>query len=489
MLIRRIPIAPALLLAALALGPVALAGKDEDKAAKAAWEEAKKLFLTEFASPDPKVRRAAVYKIREFADLGAAELVADEIFGKETNFGVLDAAGAVLGAARNPEVVGWIVRQATGRGGWQLRAPMTEALGSIPLPESKEAVRKLLEDEKDARVLSMALFSAESLGMKDDVDLVLPHLEHEDWQVRVAAIEALASFKLDRTIEPLIDRLMNERGRLREDLADALKKITGKDFGRDANLWRKWYRERDQVKEPEPAPAKPEPGGSVADDGPTYFGLRVNSDRVLFIIDVSMSMKTPIDVDKMKIAREAALTGGDKDDDDKDTERFEDTIQWWKIKDRLDLAKAQLAFVVKNLKADQQFEIASFSKTVTPWNGGRLRKATPRAALKAIPFIDALDVEEDTAAGAVLDWAFEMAGPGAGDRNYKTGVDTIFFLSDGAPSDRPEDEILEEVSGRNRLRKIRIHVVAIMNYSVRFLRLLAEKNGGIYKFFQVEDKK
>ena len=80
------------------------------------------------------------------------------------------------------------------------------------------------------------------------------------------------------------------------------------------------------------------------------------------------------------------------------------------------------------------------------------------------------------------------AGPGAADKNYKSSVDTVFFLSDGAPSDRNEDEILDEILARNRLRKIKIHVVAIINYSVRFLRLLAEQNGGTYKFFKMENK-
>ena len=94
-----------------------------------------------------------------------------------------------------------------------------------------------------------------------------------------------------------------------------------------------------------------------------------------------------------------------------------------------------------------------------------------------------------TAAGAALDFAFEMAGPGAFDKNYKSGVDTIFFLSDGAPTDRSAEEILEQLRHRNRLRKIKIHVVAILNHSVRFLRLLAEQNGGVYTFFKVEDKR
>ena len=91
----------------------------------------------------------------------------------------------------------------------------------------------------------------------------------------------------------------------------------------------------------------------------------MTSERVLFVIDISMSMKTPIDIDKMKMAREAAVTGDDEAKDDKE-EKFEHTIKWWLIKDRLDLAKAQLMFVIKNLNESQYFEVVSFSEEITP---------------------------------------------------------------------------------------------------------------------------
>lgn len=476
---------------ALAIGvaaSAALAGREEEKARAKAWEEARAAFGAAFQNEDPKARRAAVLKLVPFADAGAAELVADKVFGVERNYSVLGAAVEVIAAAREPKLVEWLAKKAVGKDPWPLRAPVVEALGGIPSEEARGALRKILEKEKDPRVLSMALFAAGTQGMKQDLGLVLPHLEHEDWQVRVAAIEILAAFKEDRSLEPLVDRLFHERGRLREDLAAALRAITGKNFGKDAARWHEWLMNKRSGKpDPSDAPAAKAPDRGY-EDGPTYFGLEVTSERVVFVIDVSMSMKTAIDVDKMKLAREAALTGAAAAEN-RDDERFEETIEWWKIKDRLDLAKAQLMFVIKNLKPEQQFEVVSFSKSVTPWNGGRLVKASAAAKAKAVQFVESLDVEEDTAAGAALEFAFDMAGPGAADKNYRAGVDTIFFLSDGAPSDRNSDDILAEVSAKNVLRKIKIHVVAILNFDVEFLRQLARRNGGTYKLFKVEDKK
>jgi len=498
MLSRKTAAAVAVLcLLALSFGPV-FADRASDRAAekarKKAWEEAKEAFARDYRSEDPKVRRDAVRRLADFTDMGAVELILANVVSTERSYGVLDAAIRVVGTTKDPEVIAWLVRQAKAKGKWLQRTAVVEAMADITSSEVNKALAHLIRKEKDSRVLAMALSVVGEKVMKEEIDAVIPHLDHEDWQVRLAAIEALGEFKEDKGIVHLIDLLMNERGRLRFDIEKALKKTTGKDFGRDANAWRKWFFERDLKKDEPPEAEKPpenpdapkHPGSIVKE--PTYFGIKVVSDRVLFIIDVSKSMKTPIDIDKMKLMRDAATTGEGKKDD-KDKEEFEESVKWWKIKDRLDLAKAHLAYVIKNLGDHQQFEMVSFSEKITPWNGGRVVKAKTRNKLRALNWIEELKVEEATAAGAVLDFAFEMAGPGATDKNYKSGVDTIFFLSDGAPSDRSADEILEEVRGRNRLRKIRIHVIAILNYSTAFLRKLAEQNGGVYKFFKVEDKK
>lgn len=480
-----------LLLAILAIAvlssvPVGAATKEERKRKKA-FEEAQDAFKKDFRSEDPKVRREAVKRLLPFTDLGAGRFLVEEVLKRETNPGVLNAVMGVVAATKDEGLVDWFAAKALSRTDWRIRTSVVEALGHMDGPKVTATLMTLLKKEKESPVLSMALFGVANLRLKAALDAVIVHLEHEDWQVRVAAIEALTELKEERSIPALIDRLMNETGRLREDLAEALRSITGKDFGRDANAWRKWFHEKDSAPQEEPDAKPPAGGGSVVKE-PTYFGIKVVSERVLFVLDLSLSMKTPIDIDKMKVAREAALTGRDEDGNRND-EKFENTIKWWKIKDRLDLAVAQLQFVIKNLGSKQQFEMVTFSEKVTPWNAGRLMKASRLAKIKASQYLETVEVEGATGIGAALDFAFEMAGPGAFDKNYHAGVDTIFVLSDGAPTDRSAEEILEQITHRNRLRKIKIHVVAIMNYSVEFLRLLAERNGGTYKFFKVEDKR
>jgi Mg-chelatase subunit ChlD len=70
-----------------------------------------------------------------------------------------------------------------------------------------------------------------------------------------------------------------------------------------------------------------------------------------------------------------------------------------------------------------------------------------------------------------------------GDKDYKTDIDTIFFLSDGRPTVGefvdPED-ILREIRAANELRKIVIHTIAIGEFQKDFMRKMAEQNGGVF---------
>ena len=79
--------------------------------------------------------------------------------------------------------------------------------------------------------------------------------------------------------------------------------------------------------------------------------------------------------------------------------------------------------------------------------------------------------------------ALEVSGRGATDRGYEVAVDTIFFLSDGRPTTGElidPDDILREVRGANRLRKVVIHTIAIGEFQKQFMKTLATENGGMF---------
>ena len=98
-------------------------------------------------------------------------------------------------------------------------------------------------------------------------------------------------------------------------------------------------------------------------------------------------------------------------------------------------------------------------------------KATPDNIEAGIAWIDALELEFETNVYDALELAFLLAGRGVDDRYYDSNVDTIFFLSDGAPTIpkynqrgiRRDDpgQILQAVRRWNALYRVTVHTIGI----------------------------
>ena len=73
------------------------------------------------------------------------------------------------------------------------------------------------------------------------VEPVITALKDENSYVRATAAWALGEIKDLRAVEPLIAALKEKSHGVRKNAALALKTITGKDFGKDAALWQKWW--------------------------------------------------------------------------------------------------------------------------------------------------------------------------------------------------------------------------------------------------------
>ncbi len=62
---------------------------------------------------------------------------------------------------------------------------------------------------------------------------VAANLGARAWQVRSAAAECLGALAARDSVDPLIDRMAVEGGRIRQDIRAALKRITKDDLGND----------------------------------------------------------------------------------------------------------------------------------------------------------------------------------------------------------------------------------------------------------------
>ncbi|MHC4955789.1 MAG: VWA domain-containing protein [Planctomycetota bacterium] len=273
-------------------------------------------------------------------------------------------------------------------------------LAALDAPGVKEVLDKAAQHE-DWRVrLAVAHAPTHAVGRLDDSTA----------SVRQAAAATCRELKIEAAIEPLI-RLVEADPRLRTryDASKALQAISGRDLGLDPMAWRRWWKQ----KEGEVKPGKI----TVA----RYYNFGVYSDRVLFVVDVSGSMNWSFH---------------------------------FKPK-RIEVARSQLDRVLHAIDKKALVNLMVFSDKVRLWQKREV-EANEKNIARATQWAKKMlaKPEGDTRTFWALARAF--------DRNPE--FDTIYFLTDGYPTDgkyvAPEG-IVYSVRAWNRFRGARIHTIAL----------------------------
>lgn len=306
------------------------------------------------------------------------------------------------------------------------------------------------------------------------LDVLAQGLKEQGWPARQLVIKALEATHDVRAVPFLVTAMQTEQGALLEDFGRALRTLTGENLGHYADTWLKWYdAHKDELAQKGAKPASPKGGAHTA--SPTsYYGVETVSKRILFVIDISGSMKEPIGtepVEQTGVARKDQLSGP-----------------------KIEVAKAVLADAIHKLDKATTFNIVFFNHSVAVFED-KMVLATDEMKAKADGVILDLQPAGSTWAYGALRKAFEFAGVSAAPTSGKFDpqVDTIFFLSDGAPTDENLDAaklmepriILDAVREWNRLAHLRIHTIALDpqvggGTLIRFMKTLASENGGTY---------
>ena len=319
-----------------------------------------------------------------------------------------------------------------------------KALARIGLGHKE--VRRFFEScaaSKSFETRILAIDAAACTSDPEAAPFLLDLLDDGTWQVRLAAVQALGRARAKVSVPVLIDGLESEKkGRIRSAIADTLFRITGENFYAIVNLWRKWWKEHGEGFEvPDEVPTLP-----PASRGTGFYGVPVESDRIIFVLDQSGSMDSSM----------AGLLGGDKKPDDAKTD-FERAVE-------------ETLSVVKSLDAEARVNVILFETTIHPWQK-RLVKMTKSAKAALERYLRA---KHPTGTTNLYD-ALEMA-------LQTKDVDTIYLLSDGSPSCGKyveAEDILAEVEKLNRTRRIAIHCIAL-GFDTGLLQALADRNGGSY---------
>jgi HEAT repeat protein len=283
----------------------------------------------------------------------------------------------------------------------------------------------------------VVLDAAAETGDPRAADLLLANLTDEVWQVRLAVVQGLARVRVRHAVPALIAQLEKEpMKRIRREIGETLFKLTGQSFHDLADLWARWWREYGEgFVMPVEVPVR-----KVRKDGrrtvATFYGVPVESDRVVFVIDHSGSM-----------GRRRSRGGTE----------FEKAVE-------------ETLKVASQLESGAKLNVILFESRVTRWKKG-LVPVTRRSRAALERYL----ATKSERGGTNLYDALEMA-------LLTEEVDSVYLLSDGYPTEGrfvgPED-IVREVRKLNRIRRIAIHCVAL-GWDSDLLRDLADQSGATY---------
>ncbi len=374
---------------------------------------------------------------------------------------------------------------------WEVRRRALQVVEASKDVAAAQACLPLLDDPEPA-VRGQALETMTVLGADAVIPKACALLADPTRTVRTSAIAALTKIRHVTAVAPLVNRLQVEEGVLVPLIVEALSNLTGLELVEPV-AWKNWW-EANKVtfvlpkaeaiaymrskREATTGKAKWDYDKTGVAD---YHGIATPSRSILFVIDVSGSMEAEV-VEK---------------------ERFSDGNYPSFL--RIDIVKTELQRTIERLNTYVNFNIVAFATKVDPWKRGKLvpanvlNKSAAKDWAKGLYAIGGASKEDNASVGLTGSANLDMGktntygaimtamgidptkGPQTGDKDYKTEVDTIFFLSDGRPTVGEfvdPDDILREVKAANELRKITIHTIAIGEFQKDFMRRMAEENGG-----------
>lgn len=270
----------------------------------------------------------------------------------------------------------------------------------------------------------------------------------EDWREGARARGLVRSLDTARAVPILIEALAvwQRRGeagtgsrRILGEIVQELQRISGRAIGPEPERWSDWWQAVRAGRIELPADIAAAGGQSSS---ATFFGLRAVTDRVVFVVDRSTSMRT------------AFGTGGQS--------RHEEAI-------------GQLVSFLEKSGEDTRFTVALFSDTGTCWRS-RLTAATStnleqvRRWLEGKPPEGETRLFEGVRAGLGLDGRGRLLAE-------RCEADTVIVLCDGATTEGP-GWVAEWLASQNEDAQLVFHCVQIGSGGNGTLEALAEGSGG-----------
>jgi hypothetical protein len=427
--------------------------------AAADLESAKKHFLDNVKKPDWKSRRSAYGALSDHDGTVAARTILDSVL-EEKNVVVVATAVEAL-------------RRFASLGA---RAVLLDALKKGKATERLYAAYALaynLAPEVDAALIEAAAGSGPPAGQAvlslatprrgaGAFPALLKALASDVAPIRTAAARALGALEAKEAVKPLVERLKVEKGAPRAAVVAALEAITKKRLGDAPKKWAAVAAGEDEAAVDE-KPALP----------PTFFGIPVVGERVVFVLDRSLLMADPhpLQGPENRDRLEALCSPPDGE-----------RIPYRRLKSKLQLASAHLTHAVDGLPSGSRFEVLLMAADVKgvfekKWVGvGSAAKKTLSETLATLEVDDGINLHD------ALVEALDLGGA-ADDKAWKQGPDEVFLVTNNMPTagEVPDADLVALGIGvKARLRGVTVHVVGIGNHPFHMAKALAQRTGGAY---------
>ncbi|MGH7150570.1 MAG: hypothetical protein ACREIU_07725, partial [Planctomycetota bacterium] len=361
-----------------------------------------------------------------------------------------------------------------------VRGLAVEGLGpALERADLFRLLQRLFDGEAGVRLRAVRAMRAAfprlrgSLPEKEErraLELLGSRLPDADPQVRLLLAEFLREFPHPCLLPSLVRALEQEekragtgeaRLRFRVAIEDLLYRVTG--LGSPpwpARRWRQWLDAR-KAEEVAKLPAPTVVSTSIHRTASRYFGREVRSDRVVFVMDFSGSMR-----------RTTGTLEHDRGEGKRDPRA------------RIDVARREFAAYLRPLEESHRFNVVVFAVgSLAAFD--ELAPATAENKRRAAAFVEQVPVSGSTDLFSGILRGLRCGGLDAGSR-FGTGADTVFLLTDGVPTAgavTDPGDIVRLVTKMNEGSGLTLNVVDLGVRHGAFqkhLRSLAGANGGEY---------
>ncbi|MCB9881982.1 MAG: HEAT repeat domain-containing protein [Planctomycetes bacterium] len=323
------------------------------------------------------------------------------------------------------------------------------------------------KSDEDVALLLQALRALEKRA-QDAGPWVVKQLDHRSPMIRELAAHTLGAIAWPGSLERLVACVEQTKdGPLQVAAARSLEVLTRQKLGLAGASWRAWFRaEGARFVDGTERLGGGTPSDPKASRAGYYFGIPQTGESILYLYDNSNSMKNRLGSRSRKGQAQGPT--------------------------RIEKSREELKQALSALGAGRRFNIVAFANRLRVLSETPL-EATPENVARAHQWLDDLGLELHTNTYDALELGFVLAGRGTFDRYYEPVYDTMFVLSDGAPTipnegrkglgpDKPPERILAAVRRWNAFGRVTVHTIGLgAGKGNQFMRQLAQQNGGRFE--------